>query len=326
MKNLINKYFNIGRWFDRYAVYADGDNLTRDNAESIKHKWKALCIFDKQHYWSATREYKGGNPLDLFRIFRSEIKTISPFKAKTFWKVNQLSFTHINVTFYCMPWGFYQSIANDYLFFMPIDICKDTEDPLTSSLNLNKASFQTPLKYDLSFVKSLPVYKLFGLYSKNAEETNQGEKFDYRSLAISFTCVTLLFILVSSTYLSGFTGHIERNIAENKMGASELIKLDRDLKVLAKDLASIKNFVNASSDPITFISSLGIDQELTEISRFQMVEDNLKIYGETKGSATKVFEVLVSHPDLEDVKFSSPVRKDRKGNEKFVIEARKISG
>ncbi|MCF2948438.1 hypothetical protein L0668_09995 [Paraglaciecola aquimarina] len=318
MKNTISRYLNVGKWFDKFAIYQTGSLIEIESSEQSSSKWKStLCLFEQKSYWKATRQYRGSHPLDLYKIFNAEKKNISPFPAKVFWKITRINFNFVEVTFYCLPLKDWQKLPTHLKFFMPLDFLKETDLELSTSKTFDKSSF------NLAAVKLVPAYSLLGCFSRRLAEKDKHKVINYKHFILSLCAVIAVYISCSSLYLWSAEYFVNKSIETNKDASIELVQQERKVKKLVSDLEKLKVYKDNSTDVLSLLASIKVDTESTTFNRIQAASDFITIWGETEGSATQVLEALVAHPMLKDVKFSSPVHKGRLGKEAFVIEAMK---
>ncbi|KXI28153.1 hypothetical protein AX660_17375 [Paraglaciecola hydrolytica] len=144
--------------------------------------------------------------------------------------------------------------------------------------------------------------------------------------SIVFCGSLALYISVSSAYLIVKTQLVSTSIEQNQSMANELINADKNLRKLATELKKLTVFERSSPRPISLLAKLPLDADVITFNRFQLVGNDLQIFGETKNSATDILDLLLKSNEFKDVKFTLPVSKSRDGKEIFVIEAKIIDG
>ncbi|WP_108947126.1 hypothetical protein [Shewanella halifaxensis] len=169
--------------------------------------------------------------------------------------------------------------------------------------------------------KSLPV-----LLAKNGKAfyVSQQKGGDFQQLAkplfITASFVFILYLLLSSVYLEVEAWRVSTKLENGSAEVDEALSVQNEFNKLSAELSRQQLFIDTQSTKTPFWTVL---EPLLQEARFRSIRyrnGRFVLNGETE-QATRLLELLIANPNVDDAKFDNQIRKSR-NSEVFLISFR----
>jgi len=324
MKKYFSRLFCADTYFNISYVFSIEKGLSPLTNIKEKRKSTHVCLLERGSYWQAERQYKNINIIDLPKLIKAEVATISPFPGRVFWKIKSFSSTQVSIIYVAVPIAYVELIAEKCNFLYPLSLdnptLSDTSD-LVFGLGGDNYSV-TDYAQDIVDIKNKNLFTLAGFYLfKNKAEDSKVQRLSLKKLIlISITSVTF-FVVISSAYLGFNLNYLKDAALNNRTVVEQALKTQRELKIKFESKQELDQFFKDNRNVFAILSQLSFKDEKYTIDRVHLHPKGFEISGTSETSATNLLTLLLKEPSISEAKFSRSVSKNRNGDDVFVITA-----
>ena len=327
MKNYFSRLFQINTYCGvNYAFNIKNGLYNLTNATEKRRKAN-VCLLERDSYWQAERHYKNINIIDLPKLMKAEMATISPFPGRVFWKIKHVDLNQATIIYIVIPIEYYDIIIEKCQFIYPatdkqhtLPFISNTSPTIDLSEDSSGKSIEliTELARD---IKQKNILCLIGFYLlQNKDIETKSQRLSLKQLAIVSGISLLLFTAISSSYLYFNLKHYESKVVENKEAVEKALKTQRELKTILESKEEFETFLSENKNVLAIFSHINFKDEKYNIERVYLHPKGFQISGTSESSATNLLTILLSFPQISEAKFVRPVSKNRSGEDVFVIE------